>query len=570
MNTNNGKVECDTANSHEGVRTRDDTISNDEAISASQKLWRFWAVFPGLCFCSFLTALDASVVFNALPTIVNDLGSGDTYIWIVNAYTLAMTALQPLYGQVANIFGRRVSLIAAIGMFLVGSLVCALSKSTVMLILGRAVQGMGGGGLSILPGMIICDLVPLRERQKYTAIIYGTFAIGTFIGPVLGGTLAETIGWRWIFYLVLIIGVAALGLVILFLRLKHGREGTFGSQVRRIDFLGNAVLTTAIASMLIALSWADARYPWSSWRCIVPLLCGLFGIGIFVYLQSSPRVCPNPTVPLHLFKKKTPLLAFAMTFLHGLLLYWGSLCIPLYFQAVRLDTPKQSGVNFLPMVMAMIPAGILGGFTIARFGRYKPSQIGGFALMLVAQGCFSLLRDETGTAQWAVFQIIAAFGGGLVLTALLPAIQADLSEDDTASSTAMWGFFQSLGFVWGAAVPSAVCKCNKGWTWVSLIVVVNSHAASLLEGINDDALFSALGGGRAYDRASREFLVSLPKVTQKKAIWIFQESLGFTWRISLAFGGLGLLLACLIPEVRLRTELGSKYGLEDAKVAEDG
>jgi EmrB/QacA subfamily drug resistance transporter len=420
--------------------------------------WQFWAVFPGLCFCSFLTAFDASVIFTALPTIVNDLHSGELYIWTINAYTLAMTALQPLYGQIADIFGRRATLVVAITLFLIGSLVCALSTSTITLVVGRAVQGMGGGGLSILPGMIICDLVPLRERQKYTSIIYGAFAIGTFIGPILGGTLTETVGWHWIFYLVLIIGAASLGLVIFFLRLKHGREGSFAAQIRRIDFLGNVVLVTSIVSMLISLSWADAKYPWSSWRCIFPLLCGVLGIAMFIYLQSSPRVCPSPTVPLHLFRNKTSFLAFIITLLHGLLLYWSSLCIPIYFQAVRLQTPRQSGISCLPMAIALVPAGILGGFTISKFGRYKLNQVGGLTLMVIAQGCFSMLKHDTETAQWAAFQILMAFGAGLVLTALLPAIQARLSEEDTASSTAMWGFVQSLGFVWGAAIPSAVCK----------------------------------------------------------------------------------------------------------------
>jgi hypothetical protein len=190
----------------------------------------------------------------------------------------------------------------------------------------------------------------------------------------------------------------------------------------------------------------------------VPLLCGLLGIAMFIYLQSSPSACPNPAVPLHLFKNRTSLLAFAIILLHGMLLYWSSLCIPSYFQAVRLNTPQESGVDCLPMAITLVPAGILGGFTIAKSGRYKQNQIVGFALMLIAQGCFSMLQDGTGTAQWAVYQIIMAFDAGLVLIALLPAIQANLSEDDTASSTAMWGFLQSLGFVWGAAIPSAVCK----------------------------------------------------------------------------------------------------------------
>lgn len=526
----------------------EELAATDEPLQRVRQPWQFWAVFPALCLCSFLTAFDASVVFTALPTIVSGLQSGELYIWIVNAYTLSMTALQPLYGQMADIFGRKVTLVIAITAFLTGSLICGLSHSTIMLIIGRAVQGAGGGGLSILPGMIVCDLIPLRERQKYNAVVYGAFAVGTLIGPILGGSLAESIGWRWIFYLVLIIGAVSLALVIGFLRLKHGREGTLKSQLRRIDILGNMTLTASIASILLSLTWADSKYPWSAWRCLLPLICGFVGFGIFFLLQSSRRLCPEPTVPLHLFKNKTSSMAFLITLLHGLILYWTSLCIPVYFQAVLLATPKQSGINCLPMAVSLVPAGILGGFLIAKFGRYKPNQIGGFAIMLIAQGCFSTLSQNSSKATWAGFQILMALGAGLVLTALLPAIQAPLSEEDTAASAAMWGFLQSFGFIWGAAIPSAI---------------FNSHSRALIEGTREEEVRALLQDGSAYEHAVRAFLITLSPQERDEAVTIFSESVQFTWLISLVFAGCGFLLACAIKEIPLRTELDTKYGLEE-------
>ncbi|KAF2253606.1 MFS general substrate transporter [Trematosphaeria pertusa] len=525
----------------------------EEVSHRAQKPWHFWAVFPALCLCSFLTAFDASVVFTALPTIVSDLQSGELYIWIINAYTLSMTALQPLYGQIADIWGRKVTLVLALSAFLVGSLVCGLAKSTVMLVVGRAVQGMGGGGLSILPGMILCDLIPLRERQKYTSIVYGAFAVGTLIGPVAGGSLAESIGWRWIFYLVLIIGAVSLVLVLAFLRLKHGREGTLQSQLRRIDILGTVTLTASISSILICLTWADAKYPWASWRCIVPLVCGFVGLAIFVLLQANQRLCPQPTVPLHLFKSSTSLLAFLVTLLHGLILYWSSICIPLYFQAVLLTTPKQSGINSIPMAVTLVPAGILGGFLIAKFGRYKPNQISGFVIMLIAQGCFSMLGPSSSTASWAGFQILMAIGAGVVLTALLPAIQAPLSEEDTAASSAMWGFVQSFGFIWGAAIPSAI---------------FNSRSRSLAQETSIMEVKTLLKDGSAYEHGVRAFLITLSPSARDEAIRILSQSVRFTWMVSLAFTGCGFLLACSIREIPLRTELETKYGLRDKAAIE--
>lgn len=528
--------------------TTEEAGTGVDAVPRPRKPWQFWTVFPALCLCSFLTAFDASVVFTALPTIVSSLQSGELYIWIVNAYTLSMTALQPLYGQIADIFGRKVTIMIALSAFLVGSLICALSNSTIMLILGRAVQGIGGGGLSILPGMIICDLIPLRDRQKYTSIIYGSFAAGTLIGPILGGTLAETIGWRWIFYLALIIGAVSMVLVVAFLRLKHGREGTLKTQLRRIDVLGNVTLTSSISSILVSLTWADSEYPWSSWKCIVPLVCGFIGFGIFIFLQSSTRLCPQPTVPLHLFKNQTSLIAFSITLIHGIILYWSSLCIPIYFQAVRLSTPKESGINCLPMAVALVPAGILGGFLIAKFGRYKPNQISGFAIMLVAQGCLSMLDQDSSVPAWAGFQILMALGAGIILTALLPAIQAPLTEADTAASASMWGFLQSFGFIWGAAIPSAI---------------FNSRSKVLIQRTSSDEVRALLQGGSAYGHAVRAFLVTLSLPARNEAIQIFSDSVKYTWLISLVFSGCGFLLACCIKEISLRTELETKYGLED-------
>lgn len=511
------------------------------------KGWQFWAVFPGLCFASFLTAFDASVVFTALPTMVEQLQAAKNYVWIINAYTLAMTVGQPLYGQVANILGRKWTMIGATILFLIGSLFCGLAKSTAVLILGRAIQGTGGGGLSVLPGMIICDIVPLRERQKYTGITYGAFAIGTFMGPVLGGVLTDRIGWRWIFFLVIIIAGITLVLVIFFLHVKHGRDDLGWKTLKQIDAFGNLTLVASLTSILLSLSWADATYPWNSFRVIVPLTLGLLGLAGFFALQST-RLCPYPTVPLHLFGNRASAMAYIITSLHGLVLYWTSVFLPVYFQAVKLDTPKRSGIACLATALPLVPGGIAGGFAIAKTGRYKPNQILGFGLMMVGIGLFSMLDKDSAIVAWIFFQIIFALGAGLVLTALLPAIQAPLSEDDTAAATATWGFMQSFGFIWGAAIPSAI---------------FNNQINRLLVKNGNRVLSEIVGQGQGYQHASRAFIMTLTPELQKDTVRLFTSAIQFTWYFAFIFAGLGLLLACLIPQVALRKELESRYGLEE-------
>ena len=197
-----------------------------------------------------------------------------------------------------------------------------------------------------------------------------------------------------------------------------------------------------------------------------------------------------------------------------------------------------------------MPSGILGGFLIAKFGRYKPNQIGGFAVMLIAQGCFSTLDQTSAKVKWAIFQILMALGTGVVLTALLPAIQAPLTEKDTASSAAMWGFVQSFGFIWGAAIPSAV---------------FNSRSSTLIAQTQNAEVRNLLRDGSAYDHAVRAFLITMSDDARNEAICILSESIRFTWLISLVFAGCGLFLACMIREIPLRTALDTKYGLEENK-----
>lgn len=460
-----------------------------------------------------------------------------------------MCAVQPLYGQAADIFGRKATHIAAIVLFLIGSCICGLAKRTAVLVVGRTIQGVGGGGLSIMPSMIISDLVPLRERQKYTGIIYGTFAIGTFIGPVLGGVLTNTIGWRWIFFLVMIIAGLTLLFTILFLRVKYERQGTVLQRLLRIDFVGNTALIPSVTAILLALTNSSGTYSWTSYHVLLPLLLGLLGLAGFLYLQSNTCLrFAEPTVPLRLFLNLASFIAFMMTLLHGLLLYWTSLYLPVYFQAIRQDTPQISGVSCLASAIPLVPAGVFGGILIAKYGKYKLNQICGFILMAVGLGLFSLLDSNSQIAEWIMFQFIFAVGAGLVLTALLPAIQAPLSDDDTAAATATWGFVQAFGFIWGAAIPSAI---------------FNHRVSSLSNHVNDLRVRSILQGGGAYEHASKAFLSSLDAKLRNDVVEIFTSGIKFTWQISIAFSGCGLILALIIPSVRLRKDLNTNFGLDE-------
>jgi MFS family permease len=510
----------------------------------SHRGWRFWAIFPALGVSAALTALDTTILSTALPTVVDALGADALSIWLLNAYTLPMTAVQPVYGQAANIFGRKPTILVAIALFCAGSGICAAAHTTAVMIAGRVVQGLGAGGVSVLPSMIIGDLVPLRQRPKFQGFVYVAFAVGTDLGPVVGGTMVERIGWRWVFWMNLPVSGAALLMIAAFLRVRHTRSGTMAERLGRIDWVGNGCLMASVTSILLALSWAGSTHPWSDYHILVPLFLGFVGIVFFVGYEGS-RWCHEPTMPLHLFQNQTSSIAYIQTFLHGVLLYWVVYFLPVYFQAVLQASPQQSGLAILASMVPMVPCGIIGGLVIAKIGRYKINQVIGFGLMTISIGCFTLLDQHSSSAAWVGYQLIFSAGTGILMTAFLPAIQAPLPEADVAAATATWGFIQSFGYIWGAAIPSSI---------------FNTRFSTFLPQIPDAAVRQRLSHGGAYEHASGAFISSLDGAVKSQVIDAYVASLKLIWQIGIAFAVLAFVASVLIHEVRLREELETEFG----------
>ncbi|OQV03821.1 hypothetical protein CLAIMM_08815 [Cladophialophora immunda] len=245
----------------ETAAPKDAQLSTKPSTTGLKKGLRFWMIVVALSFTGLLTALEATITSTALPSIIADLGGGDLYIWAVNGYFLTMTALQPLYGQLANVFGRRWPTIAATAIFVLGGGICGGASSMPMLIVGRVIQGAGAGGMSVLIEMIICDLIPLRQRGNYFAIIFGLIALGTALGPFFGGLIVEYSTWRWVFYLNLPIGGVALSLLLAFLKVRWNKNVKLATRLTSIDWAGNAIFIAAICGVLIALSWLAPYIP---------------------------------------------------------------------------------------------------------------------------------------------------------------------------------------------------------------------------------------------------------------------------------------------------------------------
>ncbi|KIY01553.1 uncharacterized protein Z520_03105 [Fonsecaea multimorphosa CBS 102226] len=545
----NANIDNETASEKaEITASQDAQLSTKPITGRSKKGLRFWMILVALSFTGMLTALDATITSTALPSIIADLGGGDLYIWAVNGYFLTMTALQPLYGQLANVFGRRWPAIAATAAFVLGSGVCGGARNMSMLIAGRVIQGAGAGGTSVLIEIIICDLVPLRQRGNYFAILFGLIALGTALGPFFGGLIVDYSTWRWVFYLNLPVGGVAVALLFAFLKVRWNRDVKFATKLTSIDWAGNVIFIAAICAVLIALSWAGAVYPWSSYHVLIPLVVGLVGLAGFLVFEGS-RFASQPTMPLHLMSNRTSGTAYILTLLHSIVSIWWIYFLPVYFQGVLGSSPAYSGVQLLPSILALIPFGAMGGVAMSKFGRYRPLHSAGFAMMVLGFGLFDLLDQNSSTGAWVGYQIGGSAGTGLILSTLLPAVMAPLSESDTALATSTWAFLRAFGLTWGTAIPAAIFN--------------NRFDALATTGITDSVVRGQLINGQAYGHATAAFLNTLSAPTREQVITVLNESLRRTWQVGIGFAGLGFLLSFLEKEIPLRQELETEFGMEN-------
>jgi hypothetical protein len=347
-------------------------------------------------------------------------------------------------------------------------------------------------------------------------------------------------------------GVALVSLII-FLRVKDDRTTSLALRLRRIDYIGTVILIAAVTSVLIGLSYGGTVYAWSDARVIVPLVLGLLGLVLFHAYETAPWV-KYPTLPEQVFKKRTPASALVIAFLSFMLLFWVIYFLPVYFQAVLNAGSTESGVWLLPTVLVEVPFAVIGGGLLSKTGRYKPLHFFAFGIMVLGLGLFARFDRDTSKAEWVIVQMLPAFGVGFMMSTNLAAVQADLSEELTAVSTAAFSFMRAYGSIWGVAIPAAVFNAR---------FAVESYR------IADESVRAELSGGRAYSFVTATLINSFAPDTRDQVIDVFTRALKITWLASIAPAALGLLLVFAEKEIVLRTELDTKYGLEEDEKASD-
>ncbi|KAL9093355.1 MAG: hypothetical protein Q9165_004096 [Trypethelium subeluteriae] len=424
-------------------RTAPASSSTPEIIATSQRKKANMAVITvALGMATFLAAMDVAIVTTALPSIAASLQASQTaYSWIGSAYLLPYSSIVPFWAKTSDIFGRKPALLSANICFFVGSLICALSSSVAMLIVGRAIQGAGGGGLIVLVNITLGDLVSIRERGKYLGLIGMVWAIAAAAGPSIGGALSERVSWRWCFYINLPADGAAF-LALLFYLEVHNPRTKLWSGIRAIDWVGTILILGAVLMLLLGLQFGGIRDPWNS-ATVVCLL--VFSIVVFAFFFVFEwKVAKYPLMPLRLFRRRDTLAVLGVASTHGFAFVAVAYFLPFYFQTGLGASAIDSAVWVLPYALVVAALSIITGMSIRKTGHYLELIVGGMGLATLGFGLFIDLQAYKSWPRIIIFQLIVGLGVGPNFQAPLIAMQSKLTPADTGVGTATFSFTRNL------------------------------------------------------------------------------------------------------------------------------
>lgn len=448
----------------------------NEATPRSKAL----AVF-GLLLCIFLVSLDQTVVGTAMPRVIADLRGFEVYAWVTTVYLLTQTAVIPIAGKLGDMFGRKWIALGGVIIFLLSSWLCGFAPNIYFLIIARGLQGIGAGAIFSTVFTLIADVFPdPGERAKYQGLFFAVFALSSVIGPIVGGFITDTLGWRWVFYVNVPIGLLALGLLPFVLpnthRHKHGK----------IDWLGASVSTIGVISLLMAFTWIGEGQAWTSPQVVAGFIIFLIALVLFIPIE---RRASDPIIPLSLFRNRTVSSVTVMMFLSSIAMFGVILYTPLYLQGVAGESASTSGAVLIPLVLTMTLISIVGGQLISRIGRVRPFLI--FGAVAVTVGTFLLTTVGMEPNLWllAGFMFIIGVGLGLLLPNSTLAVQTAVEQRHIGVATSSTQFIRSIGATVGTALMGTIVAA--GYTRAMAASVPPGTTPEVLHAIkNPDALVS--------------------------------------------------------------------------------
>ncbi|KAI3325327.1 MFS general substrate transporter [Xylariaceae sp. AK1471] len=512
---------------------------------------RLYSILTALYLALFLSALDTTIIAQSIPTICTDLGSAAGYVWIGGAYLLATAATGPIWAKCSDIWGRKLLLLTAVGVFAAASILAALSTNLPMLIAGRGLQGAASGGLVQLSTIIISDLFSVRERSLYLGFTGFVWGVAGAAGPLIGGAFTQAVTWRWCFWINLPICGITFGLSLLFLDVNNPRT-KLGEGLRAVDWLGTFSILAITTLILVGLDFGGAIFPWNSPKVISLIVFGTLTIGLFLF--NEQRLAKYPLMPLGVFNSRSNNAVFLIVVAHGMVLIGIEYYMPLYLQSVQQASPLRSGVLLLPLIVVQAVVEIITGYLIHRTGRYIEFIWTGSLLMTLGTGLYIMFGVDTSVAVVVGLEIVGALGPALLFQPPTVAIQNTVSQDDTSAATASLLFLRNVAMALSVVIGGVVFQNSMDARQPSLA------AAGLSEPV-----LKALSGSQA--AANVGITRSIQDTSQRQAVLeAFAWSLRNMFILYTSLAAIAVVASVFVKHQKLNTEhTETKTGLQHLK-----
>jgi EmrB/QacA subfamily drug resistance transporter len=524
-------------------------------------------ILAGLMMGMFLAALDQTIMATATKTIADDLHGFNLQAWATTAFLITSTISTPLYGKLSDIYGRRPFFLFAIGIFIVGSMLCGLSQNMYELAAFRGIQGIGAGGLMSMALAIIGDIVPPRERAKYQGFFLAVFGTASVIGPILGGFFAgaDTIlwitGWRWVFYLNVPIGIAAMIVVARVLHLPHTRTE------HRIDWPGAVALIVGLVPLL-TVAEQGRDWGWDSRNAWICYVIGAIGIVAFIVAERAYK--DEALLPLRLLSNRTVGVGAISSTIVGMAMFGGLLTVPLYLQIVKGSSPTVAGLQMIPFVVGIMSGSILAGQLIARTGRYRIFPIIGGTLMAAALFLFSLVGADTPLWRTMLIMVLMGLGLGGNMQPMITAVQNAVSPREIGVATSSVTFFRSMGGTLGTAIfLSVLFNVLPGKITAAFNAAKPTpEFQAALAAHPDQARLLAAGSGGG-DLSDTSFLKTLAPAISHPFKVGFSNGFSIVFMMALAVMIVGLIVVFFLPEIPLSMRSAQQQRADDILAAEN-
>ncbi|NUR69377.1 MAG: MFS transporter [Hamadaea sp.] len=423
-----------------------ETGSAPQAMSRREVL----QALSGLMLGMFVSILASTIVSNALPRIIADLhGSQSVYTWIVTTELLAMTATVPLWGKMADLYSKKLLIQLSLGLFVVGSIIAGSAQNVETLLVSRAVQGVGAGGMTALAMIVMAAMIPPRELGRYSGIFGAVFGIGTIAGPLIGGVLVDTswLGWRWCFLIGVPFTLTAIVLLQKTLHLPVVRRRV------KIDYLGALLIIAGVSTLLIWSTLAGQKFAWASGWTALLVAIGVILLALAVLVEAKAT---EPIIPLGIFRHRTVTLTVLTSIFVGVAMFGGTVFLSQYFQISLGKSPTVAGLMSLPMIFGLLVSSTIAGQLITKYGRWKIFLVAGGLVMTVGMLLLSRIDAHTHVVVLSAYMAVLGIGVGMLMQNLVLAAQNDVPAQDLGATTSVLTFFRSMGGAIGVSALGAV------------------------------------------------------------------------------------------------------------------